>query len=407
MLRRLLKPGVRLLRVLRVRALSLPRGLPPLRRRLHLPANGTCDVLDAPERSRVRVLHLEAGTPFTRPLPDLPFDAAARPFFSARALDRDGPRFVAELLDATVWGYHGGAVFTADGRLVESLSRDPWGPGLHAAWTRGRLPRPRPLRGRTLNLVTPEATANYHHWLLDLLPRCGLVQRAGLDPAAFDHVLVNHARAPYQFDTLRRLGFAPEKIVAVHPGLSFHAECLVAPSLKVHNQAVAAEDLAFLRQQFLPAETARPPHRRLYLTRRDATARRLHDEPALEALLHAHGFESIAFSGLDVPAQAALMAEAACVVAPAGAALANLVFAPPHCHVVEISPPGWLTVYHWMISARLGLKHTILLGAGDLHLGTLDITRRADDIALDPARLAAVLPAALAPAPVPAPVSSA
>src|SRR5690606_14706193 len=136
-------------------------------------------------------------------------------FYAERAVDHTGVRFVAELQDATVWGCPGGAVFTADGQLIESLSRDPWGRGLHAAWARWRLPRPRHLQGRTLNLATPEAHAHYHHWLVDLLPGCGLVERAGLHARDFDHVLVNHQRAAYQLDTLRRLGYAPEKIIAV------------------------------------------------------------------------------------------------------------------------------------------------------------------------------------------------
>jgi hypothetical protein len=114
-------------------------------------------------------------------------------------------------------------------------------------------------------------------------------------------------------------------------------------------------------------------------------------------LLRAHDFEILPLSGLDVAKQARLFSEAAAIAGPAGAAFANLVFASAPACVLEISPPQWLAAFHWMISARLGLTHTVLLGTGSLMRGVPDASARQTDIVVSPEKLAGVLGPASAP----------
>jgi capsular polysaccharide biosynthesis protein len=254
-----------------------------------------------------------------------------------------------------------------------------------------RLPRPRTLAGRTLYLVTPEATDNYHHWVIDLLPRLGLVTRAGFAVADFDHVIVNHAGRRYQRDSLAAAGIAEERIVPAGDSLHVRAECLVVPSLKGHNQCLPRADIACLRRQFLGDEPVRKPRRRLFISRRGAAFRRLRNEAELLPLLEEHGFEVVSLGDLSMPDQARLFAEAECVVGVSGAGFANLVFASPSARVVELAPPQWLSVYHWMISARLGLDHTVLLGEGPAWSGRPEITGRACDVTLSGAKLSRIL----------------
>ncbi len=79
------------------------------------------------------------------------------------------------------------------------------------------------------------------------------------------------------------------------------------------------------------------------------------------------------------------------VAGPAGAAFANLVFSGAPAHVIEIAPPQWLSAFHWMISARLGLSHTVLLGEGPVMRGVPDSSARQADIFVRPEKLAALL----------------
>jgi capsular polysaccharide biosynthesis protein len=375
-----------------IRTLAAPRELPWLRRRLHLPANDTFEPFRDSSPPDVRLVPLDPGEIFVRPLPSLPgAPVDAIRFFSARTSESIPPSYVAEFRDGVAWGHPTGGIFTADGRFAPAFTHDPAGAQSHTVWTRLRLPQPRRLAGRTLYLVTPEATDNFHHWLIDLLPRLGLVRRAGYDLSRFDHVIVNHAHRSYQLSTLSHLGISADKIIEANETVFARCESLVVPSLKANHQTLPAADLTFLREAFLGPSPAIARHRRIFLSRNDAAHRRLRNEADLHSLLRAHDFEIISPAGMDLPAQARLFSEAAVVAGPAGAAFANLVFATPPAHVIEIVPPQWLAAFHWMISARLGLAHTVLLGAGPVTGGIPDASARQADVVLQPERLSAVL----------------
>lgn len=390
-LRQLAKTGAYRARCATVRALAAPRSWSWLRDRLHLPPNATLNTLKDGAGDAFRVTVLDPAGTFDRSLPLLPADPAALAFFGTRAREIHGLGYVAEFSGGSAWGFAGGAVFAPDGRFAPEFTRDAWGPQLHTVWTRPWLPRPRRLAGRALYLVTPEAADNYHHWLIDLLPRIGLVFRAGYKPADFDHVIVGHRGCRYQRETLEHLGIAPEKILTADERLHVRADSLVVPSLKPHNQCLPAADLSWLRQTFLSDRPPARSGRRLFLSRNDAAFRRLQNESALRPLFAEHGFEFVSTAGLDVPAQARLFAGAEWIAGVAGAAFANLVFASPGTHVLEITPPQWLSVYHWMISARLGLHHMIVLGEGEIASGPPTIEARKRDVLLSPEKLTPLL----------------
>jgi capsular polysaccharide biosynthesis protein len=85
-----------------------------------------------------------------------------------------------------------------------------------------------------------------------------------------------------------------------------------------------------------------PGPRRLYLSRRDDNKRRLLNEDELEAEMAARGFTVVSPENLPVAEQVALFRDAAVVVAPTGAALANCMFMAPGAAVFEIQPANFL-----------------------------------------------------------------
>lgn len=367
------------------------RGVPFLREALNLPRNGSVALADlVPAEGSVR--EVDPARTFERPLPRLPRGVALPWEFSRQRVVHLPATHVASLTGARFWGHYGGAVFTASGSLLTELSKDVWGPHLHSAHTRWYLPALRFLPGRTLSLVTPEAASNYHHWMLDVLPRAGLARRAGWRLEDFDHVLIKSEGRPFQREGLARLGIPEEKLIEVDDHTHLRVESLVVPSIRHDNTAVSREDVAFVRNLFLAAEPVRSEaRRRLYLSRRDAAFRRVRNEEAIRPILRRHGFEEVSISGLTVAQQARLLAEADVVVAPQGAALANLVFANPATRVVDLLAPGWIAPYAWGTCALLGLEYTAIIGAGErTPEGVLPQGIR-DDIHVDPEQLESVL----------------
>jgi hypothetical protein len=363
-LRRLIKSAEKQVRKGRVRALTPLRELAVTRTALNLPRNEVCSVLSSPPAG-VKVHPVDPELPFERRLPHMPGEKEMHWVF------RDGQRgtipasFVGEFTRGRFWGFYGGSVFTEDGRLVPELSKDVWGEKLHSALVRTHLPRPQQLSGKTLSLVTPEAAGNYHHWTMDLLPRVGQAERAGFALREFDHVLIKDRGLPYQLEALRRLGIDEEKIIRVNNGTHLQAEVLVVPSVRHDNLRVGRNDLEYTRRLYLPQEplpsTAK---RRLYVSRRDASFRRVLNEAELMPVLREHGFEEVAMSTMSVAEQAKLFSEASVLVGPNGSAFANLVFANPSCHVVEFFAPGWVVSYNWMLCDLLGLDYTAFVGEG-------------------------------------------
>jgi capsular polysaccharide biosynthesis protein len=273
--------------------------------------------------------------------------------------------FVAEFNRGRFWGFYGGSVFTEGGQLVAELSKDVWGPTLHTAYTRAHLPTPKWLAGRALSLVTPEAANNYHHWTVDLLSRAGLAERAGYRLHDFDHVLIKDRGLPFQKEALKRLEIDEDKLIRVNDHTHLQVQTLVVPSVRMDNTRVNRGDLQFVRRLFLPQEPSpQSARRRLYVSRRDASFRRVVNEPEIMPLLQQHGFEEVSMSKMSVVEQAQLFAEAEVLVGPNGSALANVIFANPACRVIEFFAPGWVVPYNWMLCASLKLHYTAMIGDG-------------------------------------------
>lgn len=362
---RLAKQAQKALRIARVHAASTLRALPVVRDSLHLPRNDVHPVRSSPgEGVRIRVVSPEDT--FVRALPFMPGEAETHDLFVREQRGRTHATFVAELHRGRLWTFYGGSVFTREGRLIPSLSKDVWGPRLHSAFARTRLPKPEWLPGRTLSLITPEAAGNYHHWMMDLLPRIGMLQRAGYSLSEFDRVLLKCRGLPFQKETLRRAGLDERKIVLVGDNQHLEAETLIVPALHMEDMRVNADDTRFVRQLFLPEEPAPgAAWRRLYVGRSDAAYRRVINKPDIRPILDRYGFEEVTMSKLTVEEGARLFSEAAIVAGPNGSALANVLFAHPDCRVIEFFAPGWVVPYNWMIGANLGLSYTVLIGRGN------------------------------------------
>ncbi len=363
-LRRILKHAEKQVRIGRVHTLACLREFAWTRSCLHLPHNDRFALRTSQEHGvRVRLVHPEE--PYDRPLPHLPGESEMHETFRKEHRGVAPASFVAEIDRGRFWGYYGGNVFTQDGHLVPELSKDVWGPDLHSAYVRSHLPKPRWLPGRTLSLVTPEATTNYHHWTCDMLPRTGLVERAGFRLRDFDHVLIKDRGLPYQREAFARIGLDAEKLIQVHDDLHLQAESLVVPSVRLDNTRVPRTDTEFVRRLYLPQEPSpQQATRRLYISRRDAAFRRVLNEADFLPYLREHGFEEVAMSDLTVAEQARVFSEASIIVGPNGSALANLIFANRAARVVEFFAPGWVVGYNWMIACNVGLGFTGLIGRG-------------------------------------------
>jgi len=199
---------------------------------------------------------------------------------------------------------------------------------------------------------------NYSHWL----------SRSLLKLALFDHradalpLLVNEDLRAHQREYLELLGIPEKRLVKVPRGQVIRCRELVVPTtLRNHPQMPAG--LQWIRQRLgrlrVPESEASDL---LYASRRDATRRRMLNEADLEAALADRGFRIIVPGQMPVNEQIAAFSRARLIVAPHGAALANLMFAPRGAAVIEIATPSIVHMNDFRtIAAHLGQRIATLV----------------------------------------------
>ena len=169
---------------------------------------------------------------------------------------------------------------------------------------------------------------NYAHWWMDVVP-------ALLVPP-FHHafhgsqLLMPKRRQSWQTQTLELLPEVEGRSVFVGEytrvacGTLRYVPKIMQSDLSPH--PFRSEILsAIKRRAGWRGETGR----RIYVTRRDASARRLLNEEEAVVMLERHGFEAVTLTGMPVREQIKLFASASHVIGSHGAGLGNVVFCAP------------------------------------------------------------------------------
>ena len=201
---------------------------------------------------------------------------------------------------------------------------------------------------------------NYAHTLLQSVPRLELFRRAGALEG--DRFLVNVGQRA-TLEALELLGIPAD---LVYPVPFLDAPVYECERLRAATSIDAMDfgiewSAAFLNEVFLPDPPERDAGRRLYV-RRGAAKRAVLNEDDVLALLEPRGFEAVTLDGCTVSEQANLFASASVIVAPHGAALANLVFARPGTRVVELMGNNTASVLYAYLSWRRGLQYRMIMG---------------------------------------------
>jgi len=226
------------------------------------------------------------------------------------------------------------AVTTSTGDVVSqhrvsntTLSELPWQPHKH-------------LSGRSLLLGNSAGASCYYHWMMDILPKLGYVQKAGIDLNSIDHFLVRDILHDFQKTTLSALGIDASRIT----------ECVDQPYHTCDELLILNLEhrISFGMNQFVPNwvnQTYNPNHTspsgseeriKLFISRPEGVRRAITNEDELTKLLIREGFTVAAMEGLSVQEQASLLSRTDVLVAAHGGALTNMVFAQPGTQIIEL-----------------------------------------------------------------------
>ncbi|MFS3127162.1 glycosyltransferase family 61 protein [Nocardioides sp. Bht2] len=307
------------------------------------------------------------------------------------------PRFTLSVPRGIALGDYG-AVITAQGTLdfetSEYFGIESWRE--HPLYLRPRLPQVEEFDGTLAVLATRGGSYNYYHFLLDVLPRYGVL-RDSLGDVELDGLYVP-SDTGWQQTLLAMTGLDQHKLIPARKHSAVQAERLLVPSLPNPKEVAPTATVTWLRER-LPAGDLSGRPRRIYVTRGQVpNSRRLVREAELLPLLAERGFVCVEPGGLSIQEQIDTFAAAEVVVAPHGAALTNLVFASPGVRVLELFPAEFVKACFWAISQSIpGAQHSYLVG-GDVaaHGPGSAMNKIQADIHLDPEEIVAAVDRLLA-----------
>jgi len=361
------------------------RARPFWRRALNLPAPRTLSVQEWMDRRPAGDEYhlLDAGLTVDRKIPPTN-DPGNLWYYEEKRHAEIDPAFVLKLQEGYVHGHAGAQVLTRDGNYLWDANIEDWLYFKHGFYMDSvlRLPAATRLDGTVAVLSHRNALNNFSHWVFDVLPRIGLLERTvGL--RNIDHFLVCHRHKRYEWETLQQLGIPRENVVQLLPNSYFQASTVIFPSISRYNNfSHQPSTLEFLKKSFLPKSPS-GKKRRLFISRADASFRRLIGEAKLCRRLAAHGFEVITLAGVSLSDTAALFSSAEMIVGPFGSGLMNICFCPPGCLVVDISAPEFYNPHHWYLSEESGLIYSAYFGNGGVMRPDRPLVSLTKDIVID------------------------
>lgn len=221
-----------------------------------------------------------------------------------------------------------------------------------------------PLRvsSETVAVLFNRASAAYYHWMLDVLPCVQLLRQCGIKA---DKFVINGRRlAPFQYATLDSLGISKHQIIESHDGLHLQAKQLVIPKLTSGLRPKWA--CQFLRRELMPDYIrSTRKQKRIYISRANASKRRLLNETDVLAVLDQYGFVNIELERLPLEKQIELAASAEVIAGPHGSGFTNMIFSDPGTKIIEFFSPLYVHTFYPILSNVCGHRHYYLIGEGD------------------------------------------
>jgi capsular polysaccharide biosynthesis protein len=292
-------------------------------------------------------------------------------------------------------------VIDRDGAMIEEFSAyfgtTRWRE--HPIFWHPLVEEPLEVAGSLGVLATRGDHSNYH-FLLDVLPRLAIMDTPGVPAPERWYVPLQRG---FQREILELAGFPPDADL-IDSDLAPHvrAETLIVPGLPDAHLRTPPWAVDFIRERLRPPDLERVPGRRIYVTRgRERHNRIVTNEEELVDILGDRGFTVVDPGAMPIAEQIRTFAEAEWIVAPHGAALANLAFASPGASAIELFPPDYVQLCYWKLADCVpGLGYRYLVGAGRAPRGGR-MNGVMSDITVDLAALVRALdalPVELAPA---------
>jgi len=218
----------------------------------------------------------------------------------------------------------------------------------------------RHIEGTVFPLVR-HPTTMYYHWLTEYVPKLRALEYYEKKGNTSPTILVSRDPPKWVVDSISLAGYEFEECETWDGG-SVRVETLLLTKHRSGNE-ITPDQLQWLRQRMRKnikdSGTTRDASR-IYISRSDASDRRVVNEKELMDRLSERGFERYLLSKLSVAEQVELFSEAEIVVAPHGAGLTNVLFA-DGVKIVELLPEDDIRDHYYRLANKLGFDYSCVL----------------------------------------------
>lgn len=182
--------------------------------------------------------------------------------------------------------------------------------------------------------VTDIWSKNYFHWILECLPRLLVLHEYGFKLPLLipEHIYqANHIK-----ESLDDLGV---EVITFNLKQTVKVSSLIVAS----HDAPCAFDPTYLQNvvykfQEVDKHNTSLVYRRIYISRRAASKRKVKNEEEIIPILKSFGFEVLQTEDLSFKMQRQLMRETSVLISIHGAGLANMIFMPKNSKIIELHP---------------------------------------------------------------------
>jgi hypothetical protein len=205
----------------------------------------------------------------------------------------------------------------------------------------------------------------YYHWMVEVLGRLALLEMNGI---SYDY-LYAPASSAFMKQTLQLWGVDPSKIIEASDDYIVTADQLIVPSLVGRAAVDGCPRLVhyipdyivrYIRAKLLWAvekqEQVSQFNKKIFISRQDASARKIINEDEVFSLLLTHGFERYHLTRMSLIDQIMLFKNAEVIVSVLGSGLTNLMFCNPEVQVIELYQARRDSTI-WNLSQMVGLQN--------------------------------------------------
>jgi len=252
------------------------------------------------------------------------------------------------------------SIYNANGISIPELSYNKSGkPKEHHL----RHPVSRKVSGLSASVFGTVAVAsgNYGHWMIDGLSRL-LLMKQTMNLSDIKYIATPKFHFDFQRESLETLGFGPDKIIEISALECVQFEELICSSAPRGTASTICPGwIVDEYRKLLPNNTqTHARKKRLYVSRKDASSRKLVNEDAVIALLERYGFESVQLSHYNFHDKIALFQQSECIVGLTGAGLTNIMFCDKGTKLLELFPPSFIHYLYSSIATHLDFDYQYL-----------------------------------------------